>query len=336
MMRGQARLLDYHIHAFAQYAVCGEADAFRLSASSAKASSVAPDTEYLLSQVATFFRTEVGPGRVAARGALAACSRRPVEFNYMHSPRFSNQISTVPRFMDAQPAGSKPVLLLAIMFWEGGGTVPREYLAMVRSLHDRAHKIFLVSAPTVRVVPPKRAALYRVRNAFMKAWVAEQGEPYAWLDFEAMAGAPSPPPGGSKKNAHYMCSLWWRSSCATCDRLEVDHGDGVGADGVTPAPQIPQGAVERLHATEDGECADEMNRNLWQLVFNTLVAPAGGGDEARRRRRAARRRPPSLPHPRRRQRPQRAALRRSLMTPRLAARHRHAACVRSRCGVLPA
>jgi hypothetical protein len=287
MMRGQARLLDYHIHAFAQYAVCGEADAFRLSANSGNASSVVPNNDYLRSKVTTFFRTEIGPGRVAARGALAACSRSPVEFNYMHSPRFKNQVNMVPRFMDAQPAGAKPVLVLSVMYWEGGGAVPQEYLDMLLALRDRARKVFLVSVPTVRVVQAERAAEYRRRNAFMNGWVAEQGEPFAWLDFETVARAPSPPPGGGDNNWHYMCSLSWRLSCAECDLLQVDHANGVGADGVTPAPQIPQGDVERLHATEDGECADEMNRNLWQLVFNTLVAPAGGGDEARRRRRAA-------------------------------------------------
>ena len=47
MMRGQQRLLDYHLHTHAQYFVCREADAFRLATGSSNTSRASVDMEYL-------------------------------------------------------------------------------------------------------------------------------------------------------------------------------------------------------------------------------------------------------------------------------------------------
>ena len=62
----------------------------------------------------------------------------------------------------------------------------------------------------------------------------------------------------------------------------MDHSEGFNELGerVTP-PQILQGNIERIHATEDGMCVDEMNRNLWQVVFNILLKPHDGGGTRR-------------------------------------------------------
>lgn len=47
MMRGQQRLLDYHLHTHAQYSVCKEADVFRIATNSANLTAGAPNNEHL-------------------------------------------------------------------------------------------------------------------------------------------------------------------------------------------------------------------------------------------------------------------------------------------------
>jgi hypothetical protein len=286
MMRGQPRLLDYHLHAHAQYAVCGEADAFRISAPSSNASHINPDFSYMNNRVPAFFRAEVGPGALALRRAMARCSRRPVELHYMHAPRFKGQATSLARYFDAAQPGSSPVLLVGVGYWENGGEVPQQYLETLAELRTRARKVFVVSIPTVRVPVPERAEWYRERNTFMRAWVEAQGEPFAFLDYDGIGRAAHPPPGGANNNWHYMCSLAWRVNCTACDLVQIDRSNrGGGEDGITPTEQIPRGSVEGLYASDDGQCTDEMNRNLWQVVFNALVPPAKGGAGGRRRRR---------------------------------------------------
>jgi hypothetical protein len=280
------------------YAVCGEADFFRVSASSSNASSTDPNPDYLKFRIPPFFRADSGPGRAAARAALAACSRRPVEFHYLHAPRWKNQVNMLPRYVDALPPGAQPVVLAAVGYWESTAETPADYLAALEALRGRAARVFVVSVPTVRVVDDARRASYITRNAAMRAWTAAQGAPFEFLDFEALASAAHAPPGGADNNWHYMCSTSWRVSCAYCDLVRVDHGDGVDEATGALLPQVPVGNLERVHATEDGACADEMNRNLWQVALNALVKPgrrrggggggggaAGKAGDARRRRR---------------------------------------------------
>jgi hypothetical protein len=295
MMRGQQRLLDYHLHAHAQYAVCHEADAFRISTSSSNISGVAPNNAYLQAKAPSFFRMGNGPGRYAGRNELLRCSRKPTEFHYMHAPKWKDQASMLPAYFDSLAAGVKPVLLTSVGYWEGRATIPDEYLDALDALKDRTRKVFVVSVPTVRVPTEERKQLLRERNIFMKNWVEQRGEPYAFLDFDALSIAAHAPPGGSEYNWHYMCSVVWRIACAACDLVQIDHSDGFNSttgERITP-PQILQGNIERIHATEDGMCVDEMNRNLWQVVFNVLLKPSdnnnsgnsggNGGDNNRSR-----------------------------------------------------
>lgn len=278
MMRGQEHLLDYHLHAHAQYAVCYEADSFRISTSSSNITAGSPSNEHLKVKAPSFFRMGNGPGRFAGRNELQRCSRKPTEFHYMHSPKWKNQVSILPEYFNSLPPGVKPVLLTSVGYWEGSDTVPDSYLDALAALKDRTRKLFVISVPTVRVPTEERKEKLRQRNNFMKRWVEERGEPYVFLDFDALSVAQHSPPGGALNNWHYMCSIAWRTACAFCDLVQIDHSEGVNEFGeqVTP-PQILQGNIERIHATEDGMCADEMNRNLWQIVFNILLKPNSGG-----------------------------------------------------------
>ena len=47
MMRGQQRLLDYHLHTHAQYSICKEADVFRIATNSANLTEGAPNNDHL-------------------------------------------------------------------------------------------------------------------------------------------------------------------------------------------------------------------------------------------------------------------------------------------------
>lgn len=273
MIRGQKRLLDYHQHAHAQYAVCKEADVFRISTFNSNITSMSPNDEHLKYKIPSFFSMKAGPGTFVGRSTLSQCSRQPVQFHYLHVPRFINQINAIPYYMEHLPVGVKPVMLLSVGYWQNGAEVPQEYLDVLDKLANTARKVFIVSVPTVRVVDTERAGSYRARNEFMKKWVEEKGEPFAFLDYDTISLSMTTPPGGADYNWHYMCSIAWRITCSTCKLLQVDHDNGVNEFG-EPIPQVLQGNIERIMSTEDHMCTDEMNRNLWQIVFNALVTPS--------------------------------------------------------------
>lgn len=217
-----------------------------------------------------------GPGKVVGRESLERCSRTPAEFHYIHSPRWRTQYEMLPFYMNYLPGGVKPVILTSVGYWEGSERILPEYMETITALRGKVLKVFVVSIPTVRVPTEERKATLRKRNDVMRQWVADQGEPYVYLDFDAISLAPHSPPGGSQNNWHYMCSIAWRGTCNECESLMIDHSDGAIIDKSgqrTIVSQIPQATVERVHATDDGLCADELNRNMWQVVFNTLAKP---------------------------------------------------------------
>jgi hypothetical protein len=287
MMRGQQRLLDYHLHTHAQYLVCNEADAFRLAIGSPNTSRASVDVEYLGQTGNRFFRMTFGPGKEAARFALQACTTGPVvKFEYLHSPEWQDQLHAVPPYLNGLSPGERPVLVISVGYWERSAEVPQDYLDMLaRIKSSQARKIFIVSIPTIRVPSADRREAYRLRNERMRGWVEAAGEPFVFLDFDAMSHAKAPPPGGSLNNWHYMCSVAWRTSCPRnqehCGLVVVDHSrTSVNASTSSGFnSQIPRGLVERIHATDDGLCGDEMNRNVWQVVFNTLLKPGTAGFE---------------------------------------------------------
>ena len=272
MIRGEKRLLDYHQHTHAQCAVCREADMFRLSTFNSNLTSQEPNDGHLQTKIPSFFRMVSGPGTLMAHEALSACSRAPVQIHYLHSPRFINQAENIPMYLKSLLPGAKPVMLLSVGYWQNGEEVLQDYLNVLDMLTTKARKVFIVSVPTVRVVDPERAGFYRSRNAFMKGWVESKGEPFAFLDYDAISLAQHPPPGGADNNWHYMCSVGWRIACHECPLVRIDHDNGQNEFG-EPIPQILHGNIERIMSTEDGMCTDEMNRNLWQVVFNTLIPP---------------------------------------------------------------
>lgn len=67
MMRDQERLLDYQLHTHAQYLMCDDRDAFRISANSKSEEARSYNVTYLREQIPPFFRLQEGPGLTAAK-----------------------------------------------------------------------------------------------------------------------------------------------------------------------------------------------------------------------------------------------------------------------------
>ena len=209
MIRGQRRLLDYHIHTHARFSVCHEADAFRLASPSENGDLRNSSHERLQTIIPGFFTRNEGPGRAAAQKSLSSCSKAVHEVHYLFAPRWYAQNSFLPIYLDSQPALTKPVVVTSVGYWEKSLTVPQNYLDMLVTSADKATKVIIVSAPTVKVpTVPKVAGeasqyeIIKTRNEFMKKWVEQQdGDKFLYLDFDALSVAKNKPPlpGGTDK-----------------------------------------------------------------------------------------------------------------------------------------
>ena len=99
MMRGQKRMMDYHQHAHAMYAVCREADMFRLSTNNSNETSLTPNDGHLIDKIGSFFGVRSGPGTLMARAAMAKCTRAPGLLHYMHLPTFEQQAKGLEEYL---------------------------------------------------------------------------------------------------------------------------------------------------------------------------------------------------------------------------------------------
>ncbi len=118
MMRGQARMVDYHQHAHAMYAVCREADVFRMSTNNSNSTSVSPNDEHLIDKISPFFGVRNGPGTAMARAAMSKCTRAPALLHYMHLPTFEQQTRGLLEYLERTPATFvKPVYLVSVGYW---------------------------------------------------------------------------------------------------------------------------------------------------------------------------------------------------------------------------
>ena len=122
------------------------------------------------------------------------------------------------------------------------------------------------SALQVRLYgPPNRNA--QIRNELMRKWAAsrspEAGGNVFYLDFDAMAEAPDAPPGLASSNWHFQCFL------------DPNHNQEARRElGSLKAawhwPELPGHIYPSVWTDSEGKCDDEMNRNIWQMLFNIL------------------------------------------------------------------
>jgi len=264
MMRGQQRLVDPHVHTHAQYQVCREVDFLRLAANNPAGYASPSNPKFLKGQVPAFFRMEVGPGQADAKRVLSECSHSAIEMNYLQAPLWVAQEEMLERYFNGLPAGHKPTLIVSVGFWQPEARVPASYLQALENIKDKALRVVYVGVPVSRVLDPQRKNHLTRRNAQMRRWVQRQGPPFSFVDFDAMVSAPNAPNGtlGSK---HFTCWAEWKSARFPSGAVGNPAGTG----------QLMISGVNKLHTDVDGTCADEMNRNLWQVILNGLLDSSG-------------------------------------------------------------
>lgn len=201
MLRGQQRLLDYHLRTHATYQVCHEADSFRLEMANPTGDILKEDYRHLISTMPEFFLLHKGPGAAAARQALSACSHSPHEVHFLSAPHWYSQKPMLTAYVEMQPSWVKPVLVVSIGYWERTALVPQNYLDSLIAASKRARKVIVVGVPTIKVSKekktpesPSQAENLATRNRFMREWVQQQGEKFLYLDFEGLAAAENRPP----------------------------------------------------------------------------------------------------------------------------------------------
>ncbi len=279
MLRGQERLLDYHIRTHVQYHVCKEADSFRLTSPTPDGSTGQENSQHLRDVVINgFFRMENGAGLYNAKQVLEKCSHPPRELHYLSSPLFPSQSAILPLYLESLPVGVKPVIVAAVGYWENPLVVPERYINALLATAERASKVVIVSVPTAKVKTrakradaPSQYQVISTRNQFMKQWVHERHSThpnkFVFVDFDALSMAENRPPLPAGTDKHYICSIWWQSpSCKTCPAVIIDEKSSLNN-----RPQIPRGSMSRIQTTQDGLCTDETQRNAWQVLLNALL-----------------------------------------------------------------
>lgn len=259
MMRGESRLVDYHIHTHAQYKVCRQVDYLRLSANSAEKKISPSDSWFLRSIIPAFFNLEVGPGREDAKRVLSECSHAPLEMNYIQAPLSMAQAEMLTKYIKSQKTPKrKPLVVLSVGFWQSGEEIPEAYLQTLTQLQDRVSRFVYVGMPVSVVHNHTQRLQFKRRNELMREWINEKGPQFLYVDFDALASS-SNAPNGTKGSKHYSCWIEWSKAMYPFGASENPSGTS----------QI-FGEVARIHTDIDGECSDEMNRNLWQVIFNGL------------------------------------------------------------------
>jgi len=270
MMRGARRVLDYHIHTHANYGVCQESDRFKMSPVNDNNASVESfkklDLDYLQDTIPEFFKYSPN------QDPMLLCKDPHVAINYMHAPDYVLQRRYLEQYMEhIVDEGRQVTLVLSVGYWVWFPEVPQDYLDFLDTLSKRAAKVVILSIPTVHVTAhtgkqgPALLHAYRSRNLIMKEWVAAKpaSSNIKFVDFDAMSVSVHAPPICAGENWHYQCFLTWPA-----------HGNKVALEDMDTnwfRDRYYRAPLVGLYMTEDGQCADEMNRNLWQVILNNVM-----------------------------------------------------------------
>lgn len=275
MMRGQKRMLDLHVHTHIQYFVCREVDFLRLSTNRGDKEASPSDSWFLKHIISAFFSMEIGPGREDAARVLSECSTNGganqssslSQINYMQAPLYMAQAEMLQTYIKSQKqADAKPICVISVGFRQTGSDVPAAYLQALRDVEDKVSRIVYIGVPTVDVRDQAQKKELVKRNEFMKGWIDGQTNgKYLYVDVDALASAPNAP-RGTKGSKHYQCWIEWTSSQFP-----------FGTDNPSGMSQF-HGSVEKIHPDVQGECADEMNRNIWQIILNGLYSSMNNGE----------------------------------------------------------
>jgi hypothetical protein len=188
------------------------------------------------------------------------------------APSFGTQTPAILRHQEIfnQSPNIKPIYVVNVGYWEGIDFVPAFYLQSLLKLRGTATKIFLVGIPTGYKKEDTRRAAHRRRNDQLKAWAKDQGAPFFYVDYDSLTTTTSEPkpavPYGP--DTHFICATVWHRTSKPSVRINKASQDS------ELEAQVPVGKIERIQVTSDGNCSDETNRNLWQMIFNVMVPPS--------------------------------------------------------------
>lgn len=268
-------MLDLHVHTHIQYFVCREVDFLRLSTNRGDKEASPSDSWFLKHIISAFFSMEIGPGREDAARVLSECSTTRganqssslSQINYMQAPLYMAQAEMLQTYIKSQKqADAKPICVVSVGFRQSGSDVPAAYLQTLRDVEDKVSRIVYIGVPTVDVRNQAQKKELVKRNEFMKGWIDGQTNgKYLYVDVDALASAPNAP-RGTKGSKHYQCWIEWTSSQFP-----------FGTDNPSGMSQF-HGKIEKIHPDVQGECADEMNRNIWQIILNGLYSSMNNGE----------------------------------------------------------
>ena len=243
-------IVDYATHVQAVYRVCGEEDQFEYFGEPNTMLPTVPPTDLI--------------DKHLSLSPLLQCSSKPTIVYNLFSPTFFDQ-SLFFRALTSHPTKDE-ILIVGVHFWEHTATVPHFYLGTLSELASRGNSVVIVGVPTIRVSPTDEGgtvlqSLQR-RNSHLKSWVASQrrkGAPIYFLDFDFLAHLPNAPLGDTGNNWHYQCYL-----------IPTKHQTHKSRNSWRVTWPNTTIFNEQIRMQGDGTCNDEMNREVWALIFKNI------------------------------------------------------------------
>jgi len=165
------------------------------------------------------------------------------------------------------PTGEKLILVVAVNAMEKGNELPLEWLQYLDSIRNEV-KVVVMSTPTGRLADKELVKTLQYRNKLIKSWAASI-DAISFVDFDAMSRDPHHPPS-CDGDIHWMCWLKWAG------RKQGVENEATALPAPGPEDNVLREkrfdvAAAGIYATSDGECRDEMNLNLWQVIFNLFM-----------------------------------------------------------------
>lgn len=239
-----------------------QVDMLRIAAPNPTGVASPSDSNFLKSINPAFFQMKVGPGQADGRRILSECTHSPLRIDFVQAPKWTAQMEALNRYLDGLPKEEHLVLVISMGLWEEIPDPPMEYLEALDVLgkSGKVLRVFYIGVPTSMIINHDRRRELEERNQIMRDWIEKHQSIFAWVDFDALTQADGGPKGtpGSK---HFACWLEWEDGAKF----------PIGASGNPAGSAQLTGKVVRIHQDVEGHCADEMNRNLMQILLNGMI-----------------------------------------------------------------
>lgn len=239
-----------------------QVDMLRIASPNPDGGASSTDSAFLKSIIPSFFQMDIGPGKADGRRILSECTHAPLRIDFIQAPNWTAQQDAMKRYLHGLKRGEKLVLILSVGLWEESDLPPDQYMDMLDELSksDYALRTFFVGAPSSKVINSTRRRGLEQRNKELSKWIGRQGSKMSWVDLDALVRADGAPLG-TRGSKHFGCWLEWEGE----------------AKFPTRASGNPAGSVQftakatKLHDDIEAQCADEMDRNIMQIILNALI-----------------------------------------------------------------